>query len=73
MQIHFHSPQQQEVLKSLLSDVVQKLMAIRFEDPKVDEQMIRYHAALSGKYELLFQMLTDDYPAPEPEPQPESN
>ena len=66
MQLHNHSPQQQEALLSLQHDVAQKLLAIRFEDPTIDERMIRYHAALSGKFELLTQLLQDNYPAPEP-------
>jgi hypothetical protein len=66
MQIHNHSPQQQEILQSLLHDVIQKLLSIRFEDPAIDSRMIRYHAALTGKYELLVQLVHDNYPAPEP-------
>lgn len=66
MQLHNHSQQQQQVLHQLLNDTIGKLLAVRFDDPAVDQRMLRYHAAMTGKYELLVQLLQDNYPAPEP-------
>lgn len=66
MQLHHHNSAQQEILQQLLNDVIGKLLAVRFATPDEDSRMIRYHAAMTGKYELLVQLLQDDYPAPEP-------
>jgi hypothetical protein len=71
MQIHNHNSEQQQALQQLLNDVIGKLLGVRFENPEHDDRMMRYHAALTGKYELLVQLLQDDYPAPEPIQQPE--
>lgn len=66
MQIHNHNPEQQQALSQLLNDVIQKLLGIRFGDPETDQRSMLHHAALTGKYELLLQLLQDDYPMPEP-------
>ena len=77
MQLHKHSPDQQALLQELFSNVCQQLCAFVFSDPAKDEILIRAHAALMGKRELLLQLLQDDYPDPAMEqpqqPQPESS
>lgn len=69
MQLHKHSPQQQELLEQLLIAVTQDLLSFVFSDPVKDEANIRAHAALSGKRELLLQLCADNYPEPDPLPE----
>ena len=60
----------------MLSQVINELCTFVFSDPAKDQQLIRAHAALMGKKELLQQLLTDNYPPEEPEeaaPQPSAS
>ena len=57
--------EQKSALVDDLRDVVSKLVAVTFDDPKIDEQNIRYHAALTGKMQILNLLLQDDFADPE--------
>jgi hypothetical protein len=49
----------------LAQTVGQQLLNVKFDDPAVDERMIRYHASLSGKMEIIKQLIDDNYPDPQ--------
>jgi hypothetical protein len=57
--------EQKNELVAELREVVGKLVAVTFEDPKIDEQNIRYHAALTGKMQILNMLLQDDFVDPD--------
>ena len=63
-QVHNHTPEQKQILAQMLTGVVSDLCNFVFNDPSKDQQMIRAHAALMGKKELLQQLLADHYPPP---------
>ena len=66
MQLHNHSPEQQQVLDAQLNEVIHRLLTVSFENPANDQQMIRHHAYLRGKYDTLVAIRMDNYEAPEP-------
>lgn len=64
MQVHNHSPEQQEVLKRLIEQKGQQLLGMRFNEPKDDDLMIRQHAYIKGQFDLLVDLMNDNYPDP---------
>ena len=68
MHRYHHSQEQRDNLVLDLQVVGQRLLAIAFEDPKNDEQSIRHHAYLRGKFDILKDLLEDNYPEPETPP-----
>ena len=66
MQLHNNSPEQRAVLTDMLNEVIQRLLALNFTDTKTDQEMIRHHAYLRGKYDLLVGQLQDNYEVAEP-------
>lgn len=57
-----HTPAQQDALVAELQAIGQRLLTLSFPDPKTDDQVIRHHAFLSGKFAAVKEMLEDDYP-----------
>lgn len=62
MQMYRLSPDQQAFLRERLIQVGQQLLAIDFTDPAQDARMIRYHAYQKGKYDMITEMLQDNFP-----------
>lgn len=71
MRRHNHSLEQQQLLISLLQDIIGKLVQIDFDKSDEDQNRIRAHAYLKGQYTVLNQLLADEYPYPEQPNQPE--
>jgi hypothetical protein len=67
------TPQQQEVFQELLSNFGHQLLAISFEEPEKDQQMIRYHANTKGRVDMLTFILNDNWADPEATEQPANN
>lgn len=65
MQRYRHSQEQRDNLLADIQIVAQRLMAVAFDSPASDEQNIRHHAYLRGKFDLLKDLLEDNYPEPE--------
>lgn len=53
------SSEQRAILQQLHKDYVYVLAGFQFNDPKDDEFKIRQHAAVSGKVELLTQLIDE--------------
>lgn len=66
MKLFHHNHEQTQALLGLLRDVAQKLVGITFNNPAEDHAMIRYHASLKGKMELLQELLQDDFEVKQP-------
>jgi hypothetical protein len=62
MQLYRLNPEQKQVFLQQLQEVGQRLLNVSFSDPKADEANIRYHASLTGKFELLKLIIEDDFP-----------
>lgn len=45
------------------------ILNINFTDPATDQQLIRHHAYLRGRFDTLKEILEDNFPDPEPEQQ----
>ena len=54
------SPAQREILKQLQQDYILQLASFKFNDPKDDDVKIRQHAAVSGKVDLLADLLDEE-------------
>lgn len=52
------TPVQRQLLQQLRSDYERVLLAIKFNDPAEDHTRIRQHAALTGKVEILDEILS---------------
>lgn len=64
MKRYHHNPEQFDALQKDLTAIGQRLLAIGFENPADDQQMIRHHAYLRGKFDQLKDLLEDNYPDP---------
>jgi hypothetical protein len=56
-----------------LQETGQRLLALKFDNPTQDQQIIRAHAYLTGKFEQLKQLFEDVYPDPEQVNDPQHN
>lgn len=54
------SPAQREILQQLRQDYILQLASFKFNDPKDDAVKIRQHAAVSGKVDLLTDLLDEE-------------
>lgn len=63
--------QQTTVVAAQINDIGRQLILINFQDPALDQQTIRHHAYLSGKFAVLKALLEDDFPEPETKPEGE--
>ena len=64
MKRYHHNPDQQRNLQSDCQEIIVRILQIDFDDPKVDDAMIRHHAHLRGKLVVLQGLLADDYADP---------
>jgi hypothetical protein len=48
-----------------LQEVVVQLLALKFNEPERDGLLIRQHAYLTGKKDVIETMMRDSYPDPE--------
>lgn len=68
MRKYNHSPEQIDQLVAELQVLGQRLLAINFDSPDTDQQNIRHHAYLRGKFDATKDILEDDFEQPEPKP-----
>lgn len=54
------TPEQQDLIAALHRSVCENLIALDFSDPQQDDRRIRVHAALTGKRQMLENLLTYD-------------
>jgi len=64
------TPMQEHLLSQAAKKVGEELLSFNFQDPAQDQQSIRRHAYLSGKWELLNELLADEFPEQAPQDQP---
>lgn len=62
MQLYRLSSEQQEVVKQRLIEVSQQLVNAEFTDPAQDQRMIRFLAYQKGKFDMLRELLEDNFP-----------
>lgn len=62
MQLYHLTPQQQQVCSERLTQVGQVLLNIDFSNPEQDQKAIRYHAYQKGKFDMLKELLEDNFP-----------
>lgn len=62
MQMYNLSPEQRQFCSERLAQVGQQLLAIDFSNPEQDARAIRYHAYQKGKFDMLKELLEDNFP-----------
>ena len=62
MQMYHLSPEQRQFCSERLTQVGQQLLAIDFSNPEQDARAIRYHAYQKGKFDMLKELLEDNFP-----------
>lgn len=65
MQLHNHNESQRKVLTDLLTHTANELVQFVFGDPSKDEEAIRAHIYRRGRFDILKQLLDDEYPEPD--------
>lgn len=63
---NFNEAQQTKLLEQVQA-IGKQLLQITFQTPAQDHEMIRHHAYLRGQFDILTQLLDDDFAAPEPQ------
>lgn len=66
MHKYHHSNDTQVTLVAELQEVGRRILAINFQDSTKDQETIRHHAYLRGKFDAINDILTDDYPSLQP-------
>lgn len=65
MKLYKLTAEQEQVFAERMRQVGSNLLQVTFVDPEKDTRTIRYHAAQFGKFELLKEILEDNFPDPE--------
>lgn len=66
MKIFLFNAAQEAHLSQAARQVAVELLEMKFQDPAKDAETIRRHAYLTGKWELLNELIADSYPDQEP-------
>jgi hypothetical protein len=62
MQRYRLTEEQRSQLLEDIKEIGSRLLAINFDDPKADDAMIRHHAYLRGKWDMLQTVVQDNFP-----------
>lgn len=65
MKLYKLTAEQEQVFAERMRQVGSNLLQVTFADPEKDQAAIRYHASQMGKFELLKEILEDNFPDPE--------
>ena len=67
------TPIQQQHLAELARQKAVILLEMKFNEPEKDALKMRQHAATQAQFEILQELIADEWPDPQPEQQAQTN